>query len=193
MEYNPWNLAVKGEKQGEYQMSTLGPVRLLGDRVRVQGDPDRDSEDAELEQIAARSQRAVARVLDRRGRRVFAVDPAVNQLDLGSDPLAYAKKRARARSRAVAAHRAACDSQPGDSYSVLRRNFTRGLNEAGQGARVRVEVHRRLDDAARPRRQRSPAAHARSTQRSSAQRSPCSRTRSSRPTASISRRHSCAR
>ncbi|HEX6136130.1 MAG TPA: zinc-dependent metalloprotease, partial [Casimicrobiaceae bacterium] len=63
----------------------------------------------------------------------FAVDPAVNQLDLGSDPLAYARKRL-ALVRELWRRTESLELKPGESYSVLRRNFTRGLNEAGQGA-----------------------------------------------------------
>jgi len=57
----------------------------------------------------------------------------VNQLDLGSDPLAYATKRL-ALVRELWQRTEHLDLKSGDSYSVLRRNFTRGLNEAGQGA-----------------------------------------------------------
>ena len=57
----------------------------------------------------------------------------MNQLDLGSDPLAYATKRL-ALVRELWQRTEHLDLKSGDSYSVLRRNFTRGLNEAGQGA-----------------------------------------------------------
>jgi hypothetical protein len=57
----------------------------------------------------------------------------VNQLDLGSDPLAYAKKRL-ALVHELWQRTENMPLAPGESYSVLRRNFTRGLNEAGQGA-----------------------------------------------------------
>src|SRR4029078_2471748 len=63
----------------------------------------------------------------------FAVDPAVNQLDLGRDPLAYAKKRL-ALVRELWQRTEHLELGAGESYSVLRRNFTRGLNEASQGA-----------------------------------------------------------
>ena len=57
----------------------------------------------------------------------------MNQLDLGSDPLAYAKKRL-ALVHELWQRTENMTLQPGESYSILRRNFTRGLNEAGQGA-----------------------------------------------------------
>ena len=57
----------------------------------------------------------------------------MNQLDLGSDPLAYAKKRL-ALVHELWQRTEDLPLRPGESYSILRRNFTRGLNEAGQGA-----------------------------------------------------------
>jgi len=132
MEYNPWNLAVKGERQGEYAMSTLGPYDYWA--IEYGYKPvDPAQETAELAKIAARSSEPWLAYSTDEDVAYFAIDPAVNQLDLGSDPLAYAKKRLalvhelwqRTESMTLA---------PGDSYSILRRNFTRGLNEAGQGA-----------------------------------------------------------
>ena len=132
MEYNPWNLAVKGERQGEYTMSTLGPYDYWA--IEYAYKPVAPAtERAELEKIAERSSEPWLAYSTDEDVAYFAVDPAVNQLDLGRDPLAYAKKRLalvhelwqRTESMPLAA---------GDSYSVLRRNFTRGLNEAGQGA-----------------------------------------------------------
>jgi hypothetical protein len=132
MEYNPWNLAVKGERQGEYTMSTLGPYDYWAIEYAYKPlDPAKET--AELAKIAARSSEPWLAYSTDEDVAYFAIDPAVNQLDLGSDPLAYAKKRlalvhelwTRTESMTLA---------PGDSYSILRRNFTRGLNEAGQGA-----------------------------------------------------------
>jgi uncharacterized protein DUF4953/uncharacterized protein DUF5117/uncharacterized protein DUF5118 len=132
MEYNPWNLAVKGERQGEYAMSTLGPYDYWAIQYAYEPiDPAKES--AELARIATRSSEPWLAYSTDEDVAYFAIDPAVNQLDLGSDPLAYAKKRLalvhelwqRTESMTLA---------PGDSYSILRRNFTRGLNEAGQGA-----------------------------------------------------------
>ena len=116
----------------------------------------------------------------------------MNQLDLGSDPLAYAKKRL-ALVRELWQRTEHLDLAPGESYSVLRRNFTRGLNEAGQGALYASKYIGGLTtlrdhvgsgrqpltpiDAAEAARSARPARHARCC----------------RPTASISRRRSCAR
>ena len=51
MEYNPWNLAVKGEKQGEYQMTTLGPYDYWAIEYAYREIPT-EQEAAELGSIA---------------------------------------------------------------------------------------------------------------------------------------------
>jgi hypothetical protein len=132
MEYNPWNLAVKGEKQGEYAMTTLGPYDYWAIEYAYR-EIHAEQETAELETIASRSNEPWLAYSTDEDVAFFAVDPAVNQLDLGSDPLAYARKRL-ALVRELWQRTESLELKPGDSYSVLRRNFTRGLNEAGQGA-----------------------------------------------------------
>lgn len=132
MEYNPWNLAVAGERQGEYTMSTLGPYDYWAIEYAYKPIAP-EKEVAELEKIAARSSEPWLAYSTDEDVAYFAVDPAVNQLDLGSDPLAYAKKRL-ALVHELWERTERLDLAPGESYSVLRRNFTRGLNEAGQGA-----------------------------------------------------------
>jgi len=132
MEYNPWNLAVKGERQGEYTMSTLGPYDYWA--IEYAYKPlDAGNEKAELEKIAERSSEPWLAYSTDEDVSYFAIDPAVNQLDLGRDPLAYAKKRL-ALVHELWQRTESMPLAPGESYSVLRRNFTRGLNEAGQGA-----------------------------------------------------------
>jgi hypothetical protein len=132
MEYNPWNLAVHGARQGEYVMSTLGPYDYWAIEYAYR-DLQPDDEAAELEKIASRSNEPWLAYSTDEDVAYFAVDPAVNQLDLGSDPLSYAKKRL-ALVRELWQRTERLELKPGESYSVLRRNFTRGLNEAGQGA-----------------------------------------------------------
>ncbi|HEY7788635.1 MAG TPA: zinc-dependent metalloprotease [Casimicrobiaceae bacterium] len=132
MEYNPWNLAVQGERQGEYTMSTLGPYDYWAIEYGYREIPA-GREAAELEKIAARSSEPRLAYSTDEDVTYFAVDPAVNEMDLGSDPLAYAKKRL-ALVHELWQRTEHLPLAPGESYSVLRRNFTRGLNEAGQGA-----------------------------------------------------------
>ena len=132
MEYNPWNLALAGARQGEYTMSTLGPYDYWAIQYAYEEIPaDRETE--ELTKIAARSNEPWLAYSTDEDVALFAIDPAVNQGDLGSDPLAYAKKRL-ALVRELWQRTENLNLAAGESYSVLRRNFTRGLNEAGQGA-----------------------------------------------------------
>jgi hypothetical protein len=132
MEYNPWNIAVKGEKQGAYEMETLGPYDYWAVEYGY-ADVDPAHEAESLDRIASRSNDPLLAYSTDEDVSYFAVDPAVNQGDLGSDPLAYAKKRL-ALVRELWQRTEQMQLKPGESYSVLRRNFTRGLNEAGQGA-----------------------------------------------------------
>jgi hypothetical protein len=132
MEYNPWNISLRNEKQGEYQMSTLGPYDYWAIEYGYK-EVDRAQEAAELDRIASRSSEPLLAYSTDEDVAYFAVDPAVNQGDLSSDPLGYAKKRL-ALVRELWQRTEKMQLQPGESYSVLRRNFTRGLNEAGQGA-----------------------------------------------------------
>jgi hypothetical protein len=131
MEYNPWNIALKGAKQGEYQMSTLGPYDYWAIEYGYKEIPTAQ-EGAELAKIAARSREPLLAYATDEDVAFFALDPAVNQLDLGSDPLGYAKKRL-ALVRELWQRTETLKLRPDESYSVLRRNFTRGLTEAGQG------------------------------------------------------------
>ena len=132
MEYNPWNIALKGEPQGEYEMTTLGPYDYWAIQYGYE-QVDPRNEAAELDKIASRSSEPQLAYSTDEDVAFFAVDPAVNQGDLGSDPLAYAKKRI-ALVRELWQRTEKLELKPGESYSVLRRNFTRGLTEAGQGA-----------------------------------------------------------
>jgi len=132
MEYNPWNIAVKGQKQGAYEMDTLGPYDYWAIQYGY-SDVDAAHEADDLDKIASRSNDPLLAYSTDEDVSYFAVDPAVNQCDLGSDPLLYAKKRLTLV-RELWQRTETMQLKPGESYSILRRNFTRGLNEAGQGA-----------------------------------------------------------
>ena len=55
MDYNPWNIALAGEQQGEYLDVDARALRLLGDRVRLQASSRPSEEAPELARIARRS------------------------------------------------------------------------------------------------------------------------------------------
>ena len=128
MEYNAINVALKGEKQGEYIPSTLGPYDYWA--IEFAYRPlDAGHEAAELKKIAARSSEPqLAYSTDEDA--IFAIDPEANTGDLGSDPMAFAERRLalarelwdRWQTRAL---------KPDDSYFVLRRNIGRGVQVLG--------------------------------------------------------------
>ncbi len=136
MDYPPANIALANEPQGQYYTSTLGAYDYWAVEYAYKPiAPDREA--AELAQIAARAaepQLAFATDAD----SAVGIDPTVNVWDLGSEPLAFFRKRValtqelwqRLETRKLA---------PGESYSVLRRRFLSGLNQSalamGQAAK----------------------------------------------------------
>jgi len=86
MDYNPLNISRKGEKQGDYATTTIGPYDYWA--IEYAYKPIRGNEEKELAKIAARSPE---------GDLTYATDedlyssndPLVNVYDLGDDPLAY--------------------------------------------------------------------------------------------------------
>lgn len=96
MDYNAFNLALKGERQGAYNNTTLGPYDYWAIEYAYKPiEPEKEAE--ELARIAARSvepELAYADDYDAGGFGGFeGIDPLANRFDLGDDPLAYAEKR----------------------------------------------------------------------------------------------------
>ncbi|MTV40210.1 zinc-dependent metalloprotease [Duganella radicis] len=127
MDYTPFNLSLKGEKQGEYVASTLGPYDYWAIEYAYKPiEPAQEKE--ELAKIAARSnepQLAFGTDQDANG---FNLDPDVNVYDLGSDPLAYFQRRL-AISRELWDRVQNRTLKPGESYEVLRRSFDYGFQQ----------------------------------------------------------------
>ena len=127
MDYTPFNLALKGEHQGEYVASTLGPYDYWA--IEYAYRPiEADKEKEELARIAGRSnepQLAFGTDQDASG---FSSDPDVNVFDLGSDPLAYFQKRL-AISRELWDRVQTRELKPGESYESLRRSFDYGFQQ----------------------------------------------------------------
>lgn len=94
MDYNPINLAPRGLPQGEYFMSTLGPYDYWAiEYAYVNATPDQEA--AVLQRIAARSTEPLLAygADDEAGGFTDGYDPSVHRFDLGSDGLAYARRR----------------------------------------------------------------------------------------------------
>lgn len=132
MDYIPFNLATKGEPQGDYVMSTLGPYDYWA--IEYAYKPiDADKEKDELARIAARSNEPqLAYGTDEDSMGTMVSDPDVNVFDLGSDPLAYIQKRLII-TRELWDKLQARQLKTGDSYESLRRSFEYGF---GQFART---------------------------------------------------------
>ena len=137
MDYNPFNLALKGEKQGEYVMSTLGPYDYLA--VEYAYKPlDPKTEKADLAAIAAKATTdpllAYATDEDAGGFGGFnGMDPDVNRFDMGSDPIEYYKKRLKL-SRELWDRVQTLQLKPGESYERLTRSFASGFRSVSQVA-----------------------------------------------------------
>lgn len=135
MDYNPYNLAVKGEKQGEYFMSTLGPYDFLA--VEYAYRPlDPATEKQELAKIAATSTTnpLLAYATDEdAGGAVSGMDPEVNRFDMGGDPLEYYKKRMQL-TRELWDRIQTMELKEGESYERLTRSYASGLRALTQVA-----------------------------------------------------------
>ncbi len=138
MDYIPTNLALRGQKQGQYHQTTLGPYDYWVIEYAykpIEGSTP-EEELPELRKIAARAaEPALTFATDEDagiGGGPFDMDPAVNRNDLGSDPLKFYAHRVRL-AREIWANMEQKLAKPGEGYQVLRRSFNLALSEAGRG------------------------------------------------------------
>jgi len=127
MDYTPFNLSLKGEKQGEYVASTLGPYDYWAIEYAYKTiEPAQEKE--ELAKIAARSNEPLLAFGTDEDAGGFNSDPDVNMFDLGSDPLAYFQRRLTI-SRELWDRLQNRTLKPGESYETLRRSFDYGFQQ----------------------------------------------------------------
>jgi hypothetical protein len=96
MDYNPFNLATRGERQASLNNNTLGAYDYWA--IEYAYKPfDRAQEAAELGKIAARSSEPALTYADDADAGGYGpnegLDPLANRFDLGDDPLAWYRKR----------------------------------------------------------------------------------------------------
>ncbi len=132
MDYNPLNIAVKGEEQGAYVDPTIGPYDYWAIEYAYRPLP-KETETEELAKIAARGATDPLLAFSSDEEVIAGLDPDANQFDLGSDPLLYLSKRL------VISHelwQRLQDRQlkPGESYDVLRRGFDAGFRQISRAA-----------------------------------------------------------
>jgi hypothetical protein len=132
MDYNPLNIAVKGEAQGAYVDPTIGPYDYWAIEYAYRALPQ-ETETEELAKIAARGATDPLLAFSSDEESIAGLDPDASQFDLGSDPLLYLSKRLvishelwqRLQDRRL---------KPGESYDVLRRSFDAGFRQISRAA-----------------------------------------------------------
>jgi hypothetical protein len=137
MEYAPVNIALKGEPQGEYHASTLGPYDYWAVEYGYK-EVAPEQEAAELARIAGRSKDPHLAFMADDALFYSGLDPRANTFDLGADPLAYSERQIKlgrelwqiTETRAL---------KEGEQYALLRRNFNRGLFEVQHSAQQAVK------------------------------------------------------
>jgi len=131
MEYNATNIALPGERQGAYGMTTLGPYDYWAIEYGYKEIPP-EQEAAELGRIAARSSEPLLAYATDEDNN-FGIDPEANQFDLSNDPLQFARRRLLL-ARELWDRWQDRELKPGESYVVLRRTVGRGLIVIGQSS-----------------------------------------------------------
>ena len=136
MDYTPFNISPRGEAQGEFVMSTLGPYDYWAIEYGYR-QFDEKEESAALAKLASRStEPTLAFSTDEDagyGTRYVGIDPDVNRFDLGSDPLAYYKRQMKL-SRELWDRLQDMKLEDGASYERLTRSFSSGFRSISRVA-----------------------------------------------------------
>ena len=130
MDYNPVNIAPKGQKQGDYTTTTIGPYDYWA--IEYAYRPIDGDEAAELKKIATRSPEPDL-VYATDEDMYLNHDPSVNQYDLGSDTLRFARDRITLAGELLKG----LDEKvvkDGESWARLRSAFSILLDQWGNGA-----------------------------------------------------------
>jgi len=130
MDYNPVNIARKGQPQGDYATTTIGPYDYWA--IEYAYKPIEGDETKELREIASRSPDPdLAYATDE--DMFLNDDPYVNTYDLGSDPLKYGEDRAALAGELL---KGLDDKvvRDGESWARVRRAFSVLLSQYGNAA-----------------------------------------------------------
>ena len=135
MDYKPFNISPKGEKQGEYVMSTIGAYDYWAIEFGYkQFAPGQEAQG--LAQILAKASQPELQFdsdEDAGYGSMGGIDPMVNRFDLGADPLAYYKQRMKL-SRELWDRLQNMNLATGESYERLTRSFRSGFNQLNRVA-----------------------------------------------------------
>lgn len=136
MDYNPTNVALRGQPQGEYFQSTLGPYDYWAIEYAYKplNAATPEEELPELKRIASRvADPELAYGTDEDAGFTadpLDMDPTAARWDLGDDPLKYGEHRV-ALAREVFENVEKKLEKPGEGYQVLRRSFNMALSRVG--------------------------------------------------------------
>lgn len=119
MDYLPFNIAAKGEAQGEYIMSTLGPYDYWAIEYAYKPISSKD-ETQELTAIASRSNQPELAYGADEDAFSYLHDPSITTFDLGSDDIEYLR-HSLALSREMIDRMQGKTLKPGESYERLTR------------------------------------------------------------------------
>ena len=139
MDYAPANIAPKGEKQGDYFTTTLGPYDYWAIEYAYKPlSGGTDGETGELAKIASRA--ATPELVYATDEDMYGTaDPLVNVWDLGADPLKYGTDRiALARSLLETLTETAVDE--GEGYQRVRTAFGIVLRQFGDAAYLAAKL-----------------------------------------------------
>ncbi|OJW20507.1 MAG: hypothetical protein BGO49_04570 [Planctomycetales bacterium 71-10] len=129
MDYNPINIAPKGQKQGDYASTTIGPYDYWA--IEYAYKPIDGDEAAELKKIAAKSPDPDLTFAT--DDDFYNNDPQVNTYDLSSDTLAYGKQRMEMAAELLKDLDAKV-VRDDESWGRLRTAFGACVSQFGNGA-----------------------------------------------------------
>jgi hypothetical protein len=158
MDYLPVNLMPKGQKQGDYFSTTIGPYDYWAIEYGYKPlSGGTDGETAELKKIASRCGEPALSYAPDEDTRPADPDPLANRFDLGKDPIQFAKVRRELVAQLLPglADRV---TEPGEGYQRTRRAFNMLLQNQGSAMHfvarliggVYVHRHHKGDANARP-------------------------------------------
>jgi hypothetical protein len=137
MEYSAVNLPSPGERAGVPFQTALGPYDFWAIEYAYKPMPAGTTPTAEraaLQAVAARSSEPLL-AFGTDEDNAIGLDPETLQLDLGSDPIAFAAKRL-AIARDLFQRQETRELSPQQDYAVLRRSLDYALNDAGRALGV---------------------------------------------------------
>lgn len=133
MDYNPANIVGKGETQGDYYPTTVGPYDVWAIEYGYKPlSGGTQGEQAELKKIAARSGEPALAYSTDEDTRGIDPDPDSNRFDLGANPVDFAQHRLKMVEELIPGL-VDRTTKEGDDYTQARRTFNIVVAQAGQG------------------------------------------------------------